>query len=271
MAPETEMKGQIMENQAKNPISPEDSAARGVVAGDAKNQTQYKSSPLRPKTPLLSNASSANGPESSEGMLHQLLMTTEASAQRIQSGRRKWQLLSLILTMVIVPMVLVIGWLSVEMNASRTQRSQIEKGNQSLREQINTANAQIKVVSDEIESQMSRNIELVRENAKLKTQSTAPIAATSATVVKTEQKPVEPSRAVETKAIATTAEILDPGRLEKIRKGTYPSGTTRAELIAVLGEPNRVYISRNYEQLIYFGQKPGRFWFIGNWLVQTTE
>jgi hypothetical protein len=43
---------------------------------------------------------------------------------------------------------------------------------------------------------------------------------------------------------------------------------TKTELIAVLGEPDRVYMSKNYEQLVYFGHKPGRFWLIGGHLVE---
>ena len=51
----------------------------------------------------------------------------------------------------------------------------------------------------------------------------------------------------------------------------YKTRVNRFITVIKLGEPDRVYKSRGYEQLVYFGRKPGRFWFIGGYLVQTTE
>jgi regulator of replication initiation timing len=260
-----------MENQAKNATAPEHTAARGTVVSDAKGQAQYQSSPLRSKTPLLINVSSAEGAEPSQGILHQLLMTTEASAARTQSAKRKWQLLSLMLAMLLVPAIIVIGWMGVETNTTGTQRGKMEIENQSLKEQLETAGAQVTAFKNEIEMLLSRNIELARENAKLKSQSSSPIATMSAVAVKAVQKSVEPRQAVDVKITAVSENALNASRVEAIRKGSYPSGATKAELIAVMGEPDRTYKSRGYEQLVYFDRKPGRFWLIGNWLVQTTE
>ena len=53
-----------------------------------------------------------------------------------------------------------------------------------------------------------------------------------------------------------------------MRKGTFSNGATKAELIAAMGEPDRVYNARGYEQLVYFGKKPGRFWLIDGHVVQ---
>jgi hypothetical protein len=35
-----------------------------------------------------------------------------------------------------------------------------------------------------------------------------------------------------------------------------------------MGEPDRVYNARGYEQLVYFGKKPGRFWLTGGHVTQ---
>jgi regulator of replication initiation timing len=241
-----------MENQAGN-------TSEQTQAG----QTQSRSMPLRPQ-----KASQASSDK--EGMLQQLLVTTETSASRIQSSIRKWQFLSLVLSMLVIPAVILIVWLSADSNAAREQRGRLETENQSLKNQINTANAQIDGAKNEVETLLNRNIELVQENAKLKSKNNPTAANAPIATVKTEQKAGQPIPD-ETKIVANATPDLDEGRIDKIRKGKYPSGTTRAELVAVLGEPNRIYTNRGYEQLVYFGRKPGRFWFVGNWLVQTTE
>jgi hypothetical protein len=168
------------------------------------------------------------------------------------------------LAMLLVPAVAVIGWLYVETNVTGKQRGRLQMENQSLREQLNTASTQITGFKNETEGMLSRNIELTNENTKLKSQSSMPEAIAPA--VKMEQKPV----ALNVVA-AAPAPTPDASRIEAIKKGKYPSGTTRTELITVLGEPDRVYKARGYEQLVYFGHKPGRFWLIGNWLVETSE
>lgn len=50
-------------------------------------------------------------------------------------------------------------------------------------------------------------------------------------------------------------------RIGYIRKGLYPKDMTKDELIASLGEPDRTYKGRVYEQLVYFNHAPRRFWF----------
>lgn len=50
-------------------------------------------------------------------------------------------------------------------------------------------------------------------------------------------------------------------RIGAIQKGLYPKDMTRGELIASLGEPDRIYKGQVYEQLVYFNHTPRRFWF----------
>jgi regulator of replication initiation timing len=266
-----------METQTKNTTIPKYTAAREAGIDDVKGRLKYQSSPFRPKATLLLDVLPAESvkplgavpSESPEELLQELLMTTEASAQRTQFSRRKWQLTSLLLGMLLAATVLVIGWLYVEMNAIGTPRIRQQVENQSLKEQLNVASAQMTGLKDKVDTLLNRNTELVSENAQLKSQGTTPIAAASPGVAKLEQRPAVQQPAE--KASPVVRQTIDTSRVEAVKKGTYPSGTTKAELISVLGEPDRVYKSRSYEQLVYFGRKPGRFWFIGNWLVQTTE
>jgi hypothetical protein len=260
-----------MEEQIVNAIVSEQPASRRQAADGEKTRQENQVGHLKPQPgappdikPIKSAIpAEAAQSESSEVMLHQLLMTTEASAERTQSSRRKWQLTSLMLAMVLIPAVAVIGWLYVEMNVTGKQRGRLQMENQSLREQLNTAGTQITSFKSEMEAMLSRNIELTNDNTKLKSLSSMPIAIAPA--VKIELKPAALN------AAAAPAPTPDAGRIEAIKKGKYPSGTTRTELITVLGEPDRVYKARGYEQLVYFGHKPGRFWLIGNWLVETSE
>jgi hypothetical protein len=263
-----------MENQIINAIASELPASKKQSADGEKTRQENQVGHFKPRAGVLLDEKTVESTkfaeptrkESPEGMLQQLLISTETSAEKTQSSRRRWQLLSLMLAMVLIPAVAIIGWLYVEMNATGTQRGRLQMENQTLKEQLNTAGTQITGFKDEMEALLSRNIELVSKNAGLKSQGTTSAAAIT---IKAEQRSVE--QQVTQKPVAITEQVIDASRVEAIKKGKYPSGTTRAELIMALGEPDRVYKSRNYEQLVYFGHKPGRFWFIGNWLVQTTE
>jgi len=262
-----------METQTKNATIPEHTTAKGPGVDEMKGRLKYQSSPFKPKATLLLDILPADGvktnkpSESSEELLQQLLMNTEASAQRTEFAKRRWQLASLLSGMLLVATIVVIGLLYVETNATRTPRGQVQTENQALKEQLNAANVQTTGLKGQVDTLLNRNIELVSENSQLKSQSIAPIATASVGAVKVVQRSAEGASST----VAVVGQAVDTSRVEAIRKGTYPNGTTKAELIAALGEPDRVYKSRNYEQLVYFNRKPGRFWFIGNWLVQTSE
>ena len=275
-----------MNTAIRNATIPERPTARGTGVAEVKAKTEFREEPFRPKATLLLDVLPAEGVktadrkragaaiESPEASLQQLLINTETSAERTQSAKMKWQLASLVLGMLIVGTTVVIGWLYFEMNMTGTQRGRLAMENQSLKEQLNTTGAQIAGFRNEIETLLSRNIELANENSQIKSQSKAPPAASPAAAVKMEQKSAAVKMAPaagQTPALNRSDSGPDAGRIEAIKKGTYPKGVTKEELAIVLGEPNRVYKSRGYEQYVYFDKKPGRFWFIGNWLVQTSE
>ena len=237
--------------------------------------------PFRPSAALLLDVSpiertkpaetkALGGPEESpEEMLGGLLMRTEASAQRVQSSKMKWQLATLMLGMLLLPAILVAGWLYVETSITGTKGVRLEMENKSLREQVNTAGAQIEGFKDEVGVLMERNSELANEIAKLRQPvKPAPVSA-SAVIAKPQQ--IAPAKQIVPAVTPVTQQSLDSSRIDAMRKGKFPNGATKDELKAVLGEPDRVYNSRNYEQWVYFGQKSGRFWFIGNWLVQSGQ
>ena len=164
-------------------------------------------------------------------------------------AERKWQLVSLLTGILLIAAVAIIGWLYLKTSATATLQGKLEAENQSLREQLNLAGSQITELKNEMESLLNRNTELATENAKLQSQNTSPAAS----------RPAAASR---------QSASVDASRIEAIRKGTYSNGATKAELIAAMGEPDRVYNSRGYEQLVYFGKKPGRFWLIDGHVVR---
>lgn len=238
-----------MENQIKNT----------VIAEQTMDKKQYQT--FNPKATLLLNVLPADTgknavepvkkqqtskhEESPEKLLQGLLLNTEASAERTQFAKRKWQLASLLTGMLLIAAVAIIGWLYLETSTTGTLRVRLEVENQSLREQVNLAGSQITGLKNEMEALLNRNIELVTENAKLKSQYVSPVTAAS-----------------------RQSASVDASRIDAMRKGTYSNGATKAELIAAMGEPDRIYNARGYEQLVYFGKKPGRFWLIGGHVVQ---
>jgi regulator of replication initiation timing len=236
-----------MENQTKNATIAEQTGAK----------TKYQSQPFNPKATLLLDVLPAEGVkpaaskqgESPEKLLQGLLSNTKTSAEWTQFAKRKWQLVSLLTGILMIAAIAIIGWLYSETGATATLRGQLQVENQSLREQANLAGSQITELKSEMEALLGRNIELATENAKLKSQNASPVAS----------RPAAASR---------QSASVDASRIEAIKKGTYSNGATKAELVAAMGEPDRVYNARGYEQLVYFGQKPGRFWLIDGHVVK---
>jgi glucose/arabinose dehydrogenase len=165
------------------------------------------------------------------------------SSSNVPAGgaERKWQLISLVTGVLLVMAISLIVWLAVDASATSTQQGKLESENQSLREQLNIAGTQITGLKNDMETLLNRNVELANGNPDLKSQAVTPAAVASRQSI---------------------------SRTGVTKKGTNSSGTTKEELIASMGEPDRVYNSRGYEQLVYFGQKPGRFWLIGGHVVQ---
>jgi regulator of replication initiation timing len=202
-----------------------------AIAEQTVDKNQYQA--FNPKATLLLDVLPAESKpgESPEKLLQVILPDTKASAERTQLAKRKWQLVSLLTGILLIAAVAIIGWLYPETSATAT----LQDENQSLREQVNLAGSEITGLKTEMEALLNRNTELVTENTKLKSQNASPAAS----------RPAAASRQSAAK------------------------GATKAELIAAMGEPDRVYNARGYEQLVYFGKKPGRFWLIDGHVVRS--
>jgi regulator of replication initiation timing len=202
-----------------------------AIAEQTVDKNQYQA--FNPKATLLLDVLPAESKpgESPEKLLQVILPDTEASAERTQLVKIKWQLVSLLTGTLLIAAIAIIGWLYLETSATAT----LQDENQSLREQVNLAGSQITGLKTEMEALLNRNTELVTENTKLKLQNASPAAS----------RPAAASRQSAAK------------------------GATKAELIAAMGEPDRVYNTRGYEQLVYFGKKPGRFWLIDGHVVRS--
>jgi len=195
--------------------------------------------------PIKNQTSLSRSEEPSEKLLQGLLSKAETSAEKTPFEKRKWQLVSLLAGTLFIITAAISVWLALEMSITATLRDRLEIENQSLREQLTLAGSQITGLKNDLGALRNRNIEPVTENAKLKPQGITPVIA------------------------ASSPASEDTSRTDAMRKGAYSRGATRAEIIAAMGEPDRIYNSRGYEQLVYFGQKPGRFWLINGRLVQT--
>ena len=174
-----------------------------------------------------------------------------ASPSKVPAGsaERKWQLISLLTGILFVMAAAIVVWLALDISAAGTLQSKLESENQSLREQTSMAGSQITELKSAMETLLNRNTELTTENAKLKSQNISPAASRYASASR-QSGPV------------------DASRIEAMRKGTFSSGATKAELVEAIGEPDRIYNARGYEQLVYFGKKPGRFWLVDERVVQ---
>lgn len=78
---------------------------------------------------------------------------------------------------------------------------------------------------------------------------------------KAEPKPVADRFAESQEKVQEKPKQEKQKRIGTIRKGLYPKNMTKDELIASLGEPDRIYKGQVYEQLVYFNHTPRRFWF----------
>jgi hypothetical protein len=193
----------------------------------------------------------------------QLLKNAETFAQRTQSSKMRWQLATLIMGLTLATAAVLIACLAIY-SAHQHQR---KLANQNLTGQLNTLKSQIGGFQNEIEALISRNTELAGENSRLKYQTNLPASKKQDAFI------AENAKNAEKKSKINSAVSAESGtsRVEAIKKGKILSGASKTELITALGQPDRVYAARNYEQLVYFGRKPGRFWFIGGYLVQATE
>ena len=199
-----------------------------------------------------------------EVLLQRLLGGAEAAAQKSSISLKKWQLFSFVLLICLAGALVVGVLLYMDVNVLSADQGRLRMDKYSVTEQLNLAGAKLSGFEMQIETLRNQNNQLAVENAGLKTESSL-LTSRSALVEQlpaAESKPVGQERAEVRIAPEPPSPLpQDQGRLGDIKKGIYPHDMTRAELIAGLGEPDRIYKDTRYEQLVYFDRSPGRVWF----------
>ncbi len=215
---------------------------------------------------------------SPEVLLQRLLVQAEASAEKNYILQKRWQLACLVLLMLFVGALSIIIWLYVDVRVLTLDQDRLLMDKYTLTENLDSANAKLSDLNGRLNLHRNdtdrfgaytagpgnRNKSL---SGKVNSLSRA---ADGLQLTRVEDKPVKPVK-VQTSAQRAERTPLDPGKLNSIRKGIYPEDMTRAELIASLGEADRVYKDGQYEQLVYFDRSPGRFWFRNGPFVQAAD
>ncbi|MHC4462417.1 MAG: hypothetical protein ACYS30_13450 [Planctomycetota bacterium] len=203
-----------------------------------------------------------------EVLLQRLLAKAEVSAQTSDMSRKKWQLLSLVSLMLFATALYVTIWIYMDTSPLTTEQIRLRMDNQALTEQLHSANTKVSDLSRQLDLLLNTNSQLVAENANLKAPNSSPsIRVESLNQPNQSADNVEltnitgKSTALESNLPKAKGTPQDQSRLNTIRTGIYPQDMTKAELIAALGKPDRVYKGKLYEQLVYFDHSPGRFWF----------
>ena len=213
-----------------------------------------------------------------EVLLQRLLAKAEVSAQKSDMSRKKWQLLSLVSLMLFAAALYVTIWIYMDTSPLTTNQIRLRMDNQALTKQLHSANTEVSDLSRQLDLLLNTNSQLVAENANLKAQNSSPSIR-----VESLNQPNQSADNVELTNITGKSTALESNwpkakstpqgqsRLNAIRKGIYPQDMTKAELIAALGKPDRVYKGKLYEQLVYFDRSPGRFWFKNGPFLEASE
>ena len=249
-------------------------ALRGVGVSDVENWAKKKRiTTLRQngKTVIDVDASEKekkaeeNQGPSREVLLRTLLMKAEESARKNEMSRKKWQFLCL--GLLLLSMGALFTAISVYMGADvqNWDQSRLYTANYTLREQLESANTRVMALSRQVGQLENQNAQLGVGNSSFRAQNVSVSNNAAPSKGATEGGKAGYAEvaavAVEKKPELIQQVSRERGRLDSIAKGTYPQDMTRKELVASLGEPDRVYMGKGYEQLVYFDRSPCRFWF----------
>lgn len=220
-----------------------------------------------------------------EELLQRLLVTAETATQRVELSRRKWQLASLVSILLLIPTLAVTVWLFVDTSTMRMEQARLRMDNYTLTEQLQTSGLQLNNLTRRLDLLTNQNIRLTVENSRLPPPQGSPLRSA--------QSPAPPLQPVRSKTVAgkpqpeliptpqirtTQATQQTPApaqlrkrRLDDIKAGAFPANMTKPELVAAIGQPDRVYKSNIHEQLLYFNRSPGRFWFTDNLFISAAK
>ena len=256
--------------------SAEYASLRGVGISEVENETKEKRiTALRQKDKAVVDVDGTEKQKESEAeeqqepsrevLLHTLLVKAEESARKNEISRKKWQLLCLCLLVLFIGALFTAISVYMSADAKSWDQSRLYTATYTLREQLELANTRVMELSRQVGQLENQNAQLGVINSSLKAQKVS--------LSNTLQPPKGVTEggnagyaevttvAVEKKQESTQQASRERGRLESIAKGEYPQDMTKKELVASLGEPDRIYSGRGYEQLVYFDRSPCRFWF----------
>jgi hypothetical protein len=184
-----------------------------------------------------------------EVLLQRLLAGAETAALKSSISLKKWQLFSFVLLICLAGVLVVGVLLYMDVNVLSADQGRLRMDKYSVTEQLDLAGAKLSEFEMQVETLRNQNNQLAVESKPVDDE---------VAEVRIEPEPPRPLP-------------QDQGRLGDIKKGIYPHDMTRAELIAGLGEPDRIYKDTRYEQLVYFERSPGRFWFKNGPFAGTAE
>lgn len=212
---------------------------------------------------------------SPEVLLQTLLIKAEASAQKSEISRKRWQLLSFVSLMLFIGTLYTVIWVYMDADSLTMDQSRLRMDKYTLTEQLHSANTKVTELGHQVGLLRNQNDQLAIENVNLRAQNSSlsnNVESLNQSTDNDELKYAEDEpRGFENKSYQTQRTPQDRSRLNAIQKGIYPQDMTKDELIASLGEPDRVYKGKLYEQLVYFDRSPGRFWFKNGPFLEAAE
>ncbi len=215
---------------------------------------------------------------SPEALLQKLLAQADASAKKNYIAQKRWQLVSFVSLLLFIGALLIIIWLYIDVRSLASDQDRLRMDKHTLTEQLQMADIRVSEVGGRLNLLQNRaerlsadNAELRRQNELLSDKVESRLPADGLKARRFADEPGELAKPQGDEASKTKAQVQDQSRLNSIRKGVYPEDMTRAELVASLGEPDRIYKDGQYEQLVYFDRSPGRFWFRNGPFVRAAE
>jgi hypothetical protein len=215
---------------------------------------------------------------SPEVLLQRLLVQAEASAQKSYIAQKRWQLVSFVSLLLFIGALSIVMWLYMDVRALTWEQDRLRMDKHTLTENLDSANARLSDLGQKLNQQRNDTDRLTAYNAGLGNRNKSLSgkvnflrgAADGLQLTRVKDEPVKLAKP-QTNNSQTKHAAENQARLNSIRKGIYPGDMTRAELIASLGEPDRIYKGGQYEQLVYFDRSPGRFWFRNGPFVQAAD
>jgi hypothetical protein len=215
---------------------------------------------------------------SPEVLLQRLLVQAEASAERNYILQKRWQLVSFVSVLLFIGALSIAMWLYMDVRALTWDQDRLRMDKHTLTEQLQQAGVRVNEVGNRLNLLQNRadwlstdNAELSRQNKLLSDE--VHVSGHAVAPLQSGNFKDEPVRLAEPQSDndRTKGKVRNQSRLNSIRKGIYPEDMIRVELIASLGEPDRIYKDGQYEQLVYFDRTPGRFWFRNGPFVQAAD